>query len=132
MSLGEFDVLSPGPSRALSKGFVYLPNNTPRHAQNQRTRWNLHALEQERSRPDHTSRTNSDSRQDDRTHSDQALSIDSAAMQDGPMSNRNARTDDAWSAFVDMDNRKVLHVARLTDHDLSEVGTEDRAVPYAR
>src|SRR5260370_18295237 len=70
--------------------------------------------------------------EEDRAHPDQAIGLDPAAVQDGPMPHTDPGADQAGQVAVDVNHRQVLDVALFADLDGGQVPPQHRAVPDAR
>ena len=69
--------------------------------------------------------------EDDRTHPDQAVITDLAAMEDGAVSGHDACPDRAGISWVGMQNCAILNVGASPDRDPLGVATENGVEPDA-
>src|SRR4029077_7853286 len=63
-------------------------------------------------------------------HADQAVVLHRASVQNVAVAHADARANAGRQAAIHMDDRAVLQVARLADHDRVDVRTEHRPVPH--
>ncbi len=118
-------------SQRCSLGDSKLPNHPRRTPQYHTPRRHHHSLRHQRIRPNNRLRAYQCSIQDRRAHSNQALILDGAGVDDRGVADRDMATEDAGEIISEVQHRVVLNVRIVADHNAIDVAAEDGVVPNA-
>src|SRR5690242_21915861 len=122
--------MPPGVLDPLAQTIVDTPRDPRRDADHERPGGHVRPFGYDSARCHDTTGADVHSVEEDASHADQAVVLDGAAVQDGAVAHADARADARRQAAIHMDDRAVLQVARLADHDRVDVPTEHRPVPH--
>src|SRR4051794_31155509 len=100
MASGLVDVMPPAMLHPLPSLLVHRAYDSRRRADDERSGGDLHILQQQGTRTDHRAAPDPDAIQEDRTHSDQAIVLDGATVQDDPMADGHPVPDGARNSRV--------------------------------
>lgn len=124
-------VVFPRASNPGRECLIHLPHNAARHPHHQRPGRNHHTLPHHRAGRDDAARPHHHVIQQDAPHADETVILDGAPMNDGTMADPHARPDPCGLPFVYMNNRTVLNVRALPNHDRRHVPPQDAPIPDA-
>src|SRR5262249_49068740 len=117
MPSGLFHIVPPAVFHAFARRFVHVTPDPSRRPNDQRAGRHFHVLQHEC--PGSDDRTSTDSRavEHDRSHADQAIVLDGAAVQDDAMADGYPTSHRARNPLVRVDHREILDVGLRTDRD---------------
>jgi hypothetical protein len=127
----QFDIVLPVTLNAGTERVTHLADDPSRNTEHQRPRRYFQSLSQYGTGSYHGPPADPDAIQEDRSHSDEALIFDDAAMENGPMANADATANGARHPVVHMDHTEILDVGFVADLDWGHIPSNHRVVPNA-